>query len=308
VRRDARLWGPDRGDLCPCGSKRRARSCHALKDGDWLGDPWRCELVADPPTGYSHARCYARSLDDCSTKISREHYISAGLLSELEQSPLVVGLPFAKEEGRRMSVASLTSKILCERHNNALSPLDTEALSAFRALRRFEAAYRDSEPIVEFDAVLVNGPRLEAWLLKTAFGFLAAGLVELEGEKVGEWRDRADDLLLGVLFGEAAMPNTWGLWLVPPNRPQAALADISALASGRDGQLWSLLVEFGAFGLTFALGRPAGAPVLHPSALVALKEGTPDAQQALLIGWPGGSAGGPVITTRVGQMEGWDAR
>ncbi len=33
-----------------------------------------------PVTGYQHAKCYARSDSNCSSKISKEHYISETLL------------------------------------------------------------------------------------------------------------------------------------------------------------------------------------------------------------------------------------
>lgn len=306
VRNDRRYWGPDRDDDCPCGSRRKARSCHALKNGEWSAEPWRSQLAGGEPTGYSHPRCYARALEDCSTKISREHYVSAGLLKEIGEEPLMQGLPFLEGESKRLSVASLASKMLCERHNHALSPLDAEALRTFTALRRFEANYRDGQDIPAFDAVLIGGPLLEAWLLKTAFEFLAAGLVRLEGESVTHWRDNSDEVLLNVLFGDQTMPKNWGMWLIPPDRPQAAAAEIATQTRGVNGEMWSLTVEFGAFVLTLALGVPGGSPIFRPGALVVLKEGAEAAQQTLLIGWPPGVGGGPVITTRVGEMDGWD--
>lgn len=217
------------------------------------------------------------------------------------------GFPFLKGESRRLTVTSLASKMLCERHNHALSPLDSEALKAFKALRRFEANYRDSRGNPDFDAVLVSGPMLEAWLLKTGFGFLASGLLRLEGAPAAGWRGDADKLLLRCLFGEGAMPQDWGMWLVPPRRPKGAAADIAVEHAGKASEVWSFAVEFGAFTFTLALGTPGGHATFHPGAIVLLKSGSPSAQQTLLLGWPDGRGGGPVIATRVGQLDDWDS-
>lgn len=304
MRKDPRFWGPDREDECLCGSRRKARSCHALKGGGWSAEPWRAPLVG-ARTGYSHPICYAKALADCSSKVSREHYISAGLLKEIGGNPLMQGLPFLEGESKRLSVAALASKMLCERHNHALSPLDAESLRAFAALRRFESNYRDGQVPPSFDSVLVSGPRLEAWLLKTGFGILAAGLARLEGAPATGWRDSSDELLLNVLFGDQLMPQNWGMWVIPPDRPQAAAADIATQVTGVHGEIWSMTAEFGAFACTLALGVPGGRPTFRPGALVLLKDGV-ETQQTLLIGWPPGVGGDPVITTRVGEMDGWD--
>ena len=46
---------------------------------------------AGPSTGYSHPSCYAKELSDCSTGISKEHYISKGLLVEMGGKPQIAG-------------------------------------------------------------------------------------------------------------------------------------------------------------------------------------------------------------------------
>src|SRR4051794_27298208 len=143
---------------CPCGSTRKAWKCHATDDGNWRAEPWRANLP-DGPTGYSHERCYARTLEDCSTRISREHYLSATLLREIGSHPLLEGLSFLNGESKRLSVDALASNMLCTRHNTALSPLDAEAERAFSALRKFETRYRDSEGTATvLDCELVSGP------------------------------------------------------------------------------------------------------------------------------------------------------
>src|SRR4051812_37929995 len=55
-RRDATVVGPDRDDYCPCGSYRRARSCHAAANGEWLAvEP--SPLLNGPPTGKAVKDC-----------------------------------------------------------------------------------------------------------------------------------------------------------------------------------------------------------------------------------------------------------
>ena len=53
---------------------------------------WRLEAsvsipVFEPATSFEHQRCYARAIGGCSTKITRKHRLSHGLLMEI--GPLI---------------------------------------------------------------------------------------------------------------------------------------------------------------------------------------------------------------------------
>ncbi|WFU36314.1 hypothetical protein QA635_18635 [Bradyrhizobium brasilense] len=67
-----------------------------------------------------------------------------------------------------LPISAMVANILCERHNNALSPLDAEAGRFFSILAGIEAnegrAYR--HPLID----LVSGTVIEKWMLKVACG------------------------------------------------------------------------------------------------------------------------------------------
>jgi hypothetical protein len=69
-----------------------------------------------------------------------------------------------------VSVGSLTAKILCKRHNEALSPLDEEAGHFFSSLRNalidLQRKTLSRRPIFH----LIGGEALELWMLKVACG------------------------------------------------------------------------------------------------------------------------------------------
>jgi len=89
-----------------------------------------------PITDHSNPNCYLRATNDCSQDISREHYISANILEQLGDEGIeVAGVPWLKPgESKRLAVDNLTAKILCKRHNENLSPLDSEAGTFLRFL------------------------------------------------------------------------------------------------------------------------------------------------------------------------------
>jgi len=83
--------------------------------------------------------CWAQSLGNCASKISREHILSAALWEDATTIQ-VIGFRWCKTEPKTVGVANITSKILCTTHNNALSEVDTAGAAAFRELK--EAAAR----------------------------------------------------------------------------------------------------------------------------------------------------------------------
>jgi hypothetical protein len=113
--------------------------------------------------------------------------MSKAILEQLEQLDAVLrvsGMPWLKA-GQTLdtSVASLTAKILCQRHNEALSPLDTEAARFFYILREavddLKRKTLSLKPILH----LVDGAALELWMVKVACGLYYSGATK-DGVKV----------------------------------------------------------------------------------------------------------------------------
>lgn len=158
---------------CPCGSGRSPMDCHVdVVDGRLRKRIGSLRPPA-PVTGHSHPKCYLAETNDCSTKVSREHYISESLLAQLGEhgTVQVSGMPWQQpDETNKMGIGSLTAKILCERHNNALSQLDAEAALLFATLRTalmdLNRKTLSRKPIDH----LVSGEAIELWMLKVACG------------------------------------------------------------------------------------------------------------------------------------------
>jgi hypothetical protein len=126
-----------RNELCPCRSGWLIVSCCLDPSDGKLRKKVKSIKPPGPATNYAHPNCYLRTTSDCSEEISREHYVSANILEQLgsDEGIEVFGLPwFNPGKGKRLSVDNLTSKILCKRHNENLSPLDHEAGIFFREL------------------------------------------------------------------------------------------------------------------------------------------------------------------------------
>jgi hypothetical protein len=176
---------------CPCGSGRLYGECCQRFDGS----PYR-KIAAYKPLGpslgpstrYSHPRCYMNWTENCSTKITGEHFISENVLSILNPSTLRIGgvswIP--KGETRDLPLGALQANVLCDRHNSALSPLDATAGKFFRALAEIYGDLNHSSLSRKPIWHLFGGEELELWLLKTILGFFYAGALAKDGKKVGE--------------------------------------------------------------------------------------------------------------------------
>jgi hypothetical protein len=163
-----------------------------------------------PVTGFAHPKCYARSLGDCSSQITGEHFLSRSVLQELGGEAVILrGMPWQREEFRRIGVNSVTANVLCGRHNSALSGLDTTAVRFFRRLRRAETAVRTGDGTSE--VALFPGIDIERWLLKCIMGLAAGHAVRTpEGAPI-PWSPTP--LWCRLLFGRVSFPSTWGLYV-----------------------------------------------------------------------------------------------
>jgi hypothetical protein len=156
-------------------------------------------------TDYSHPKCYARALEDCDQQITREHYISRKLLERFEdfEADGFAWLP----EKKSLTATALQSKVLCKRHNEALSPLDDNITNLDDMMRRLQ----DRKVVGN---LALDGEDLERWALKVMFGLFASGSSELVGTD-GERVPRSTAIPrkhLRVLFGDARMPKRAGFY------------------------------------------------------------------------------------------------
>src|SRR5262249_34764344 len=125
-------------------------------------------LMRSPSTD----RCWAKSLRDCAGPMSGEHYFTAGLFDG--DKVFIHGLDWCKDKPKRVGKQSLVKNVLCKSHNERLSILDDEAISAFKAMREerdLTAQRTRMKP--KYWTVRrweIRGPLLERWFLKTLIG------------------------------------------------------------------------------------------------------------------------------------------
>lgn len=165
---------------------------------------------AGPIRGYAHPGCYLSADMNCSEDISREHFISESILEiiNISNGGLVVsGFPWLRAP-KDLPPRALASNILCKRHNERLSGLDSVALRFYRhlsGLRQYMIGGRGGRT----DKVLLfSGNDLERWMLKVLCGVLVSGNAAVNGEKAvfalpTDWID--------VLTGRRLMPAKRGL-------------------------------------------------------------------------------------------------
>src|SRR6266545_2919629 len=120
---------------CPCGSGKPGGEC-CWRGGLAFVVPEANPRPPAPKTGFAHPECYARSLNDCSDDISKEHYVSRNILESFAPSGRfdVVNPPWALGKTVPVSPGTFFARVLCRRHNNALIDLDTTGGNFFRAV------------------------------------------------------------------------------------------------------------------------------------------------------------------------------
>src|SRR5579864_1722690 len=113
--------------------------------------------------------CWAACLGDCSTKLSREHLVSESLFTN--SVVRVGGFPWCAGKSVEIGISRLTAQILCEKHNNQLSPIDDAGSDAFATLIRLmelsNSRGRMKAHIWKVKRFQSSGYGLERWCLKT---------------------------------------------------------------------------------------------------------------------------------------------
>jgi hypothetical protein len=128
---------------------------------------------------------------------------------ETSEGVKITGIPWLKQQVEKwISPRRMVAKILCKRHNEALSPLDYQAGRLIRTIGKFDREFNDPEP--RPDIVFFSGEDIERWMLKTICGTIASA---------NAFKDRVtgiDDVPTGwvdLLFGKTAWNAPFGLYL-----------------------------------------------------------------------------------------------
>jgi hypothetical protein len=127
-----------------------------------------------------------------------------------EPTVLVQNLSFQQPdtlEGK--GISGLVAKVLCEKHNSALSGFDGAGSTLFAGMDGIDSAAGKTG--VPPETFVVNGDHLERWMLKMLCGGLYSGTMPVPG---GSMKGMCPPLeWLNVLFRGAALPPGQGLYL-----------------------------------------------------------------------------------------------
>jgi hypothetical protein len=156
--------------------------------------------MPDPQTGYRHEKCYANDDNNCSTKLSREHFISERYLRQIAVNHTNKIASLAWQELQTFSILptkGLASRILCSRHNSALSSLDSEFGSFAETIRDYDRGITSASV-----TRTVSGCIIELWMLKCFLGLSVSKNIggALKPECVN------------ILFERQMWPTEWGLY------------------------------------------------------------------------------------------------
>lgn len=159
-------------------------------------------------------KCWAKKLGNCVDSISREHIISRGLFES--EKIKVKGLPWCKKQEKEIGLSSLTSKMLCKKHNNQLSQVDEEgarAFSTFRKMMRITKVRRKikmkNPNLLEY---YIDGKLFERWFLKTLINicYNTEYPIGSDSDQLGYPSKR----LVEIAFGEKEFSGNSGLYFV----------------------------------------------------------------------------------------------
>ncbi|MCR2833487.1 hypothetical protein [Parerythrobacter lacustris] len=125
----------------------------------------------------------------------------------------MTGMPWqVKGEKETFPASALTATVLCERHNNALAPIDQFGLRTFNAIIEacdYALGSRHSGRVLHS---LISGDGMELWLYKLLAGIHFGGIAAADG---GLLRDTCsfplDELVTSLTTG--TLPDQAGFWI-----------------------------------------------------------------------------------------------
>jgi hypothetical protein len=171
-------------------------------------------LPPGPKTNYRQDGCYLAFTKDCSKGISAEHYLSRSVLKELSGPTVGADGFFWQEPGERqeLSINRLTSKILCARHNSALSGLDDEAALFLKRLKEIFTISGRHSLSTKRTSTIISGETLELWFLKLACGLFYSKIASSDRHQLYKDHLVDDNIIAQAMFSKRWYPHC-GLYL-----------------------------------------------------------------------------------------------
>ena len=149
---------------CPCQSGLLLRDCRC-KYRKFVP----VEVDTTPPglvTGISLPKCYAHMDSNCRPPISREHAFTKSILKRWGATSITRTL--RSGHTRDIPVRTAGTKVLCQRHNSALSALDNVGDRFVGAMKMQWIHARSNE--TQDHHFLFSGYDVERWMLKVLCG------------------------------------------------------------------------------------------------------------------------------------------
>ncbi|MGZ5434515.1 MAG: hypothetical protein ACXWID_20045 [Pyrinomonadaceae bacterium] len=162
-------------------------------------------------------KCWASELGGCSTTQSREHYITRALWPD--GGITIRGFEWLDGRAKTVGVDSLTAKILCDKHNNLLSPLDAEASRVFRTvgeiflLNEARGKTKLSKQYWKVQKYEASGKIFERWAAKYLVGLFCVVGKDTCWHETQTEPIRPPLRIVRAIFGEIGFEKPIGLYL-----------------------------------------------------------------------------------------------
>jgi hypothetical protein len=185
--------------------------------------------------------------------MTREHFISENVLEKMATNTLRfenAGHFFGGKQTVEIGIDDFCAKVLCDKHNPALSDLDAAAGTAFSTIEALakdcvEFANLERRSLSQFH--LSSGVDIERWLIKVYCGLVAAKKVRSSSGRIIE-RDTLQPDLLNALVGTDSLGSPLGLYMHTFVGQQRSLGGLSfatiQLTDGSD-EVGGLMLSLG---------------------------------------------------------------
>lgn len=211
--------------------------------------------------------CWASCTGECN-RLSGEHLVSEALFPERRAQ--VQGFDWCQDEPKTIGIGALIGKVLCVRHNNALSETDQAAVKALALFRR------SASPPQPGDASLdrtIDGLILERWLLKTAINLSFQGSRHIGVGMTDSELGWPSPYLVDVALGRAEFSHLLGAhFLIPKEESQHSPTEIVVMPVVRADVIGGVYFELRSQPVFLNLFPGSAPPTLGSIADLALPQ------------------------------------